>query len=157
MRLHSPGLGPFHILMDPEDLAGIHDVASQSRFCNEVLDLPPVESLAHLPRQALPNVRLLAVPDGFQQQFAQGFATILQPSQHVEHLTAQRLPGFIQLSQQRLVNVAFPGALCNEVPQVADFGLADAVNATEALFNAVRIPWKVVVDHQVGALQVNTL
>ena len=67
MRLHPPGLGPFHILMDPEDLAGIHDIASQCRFFNEILDLPPVESLAYLPRQALPNLGLLAVPDGFQQ------------------------------------------------------------------------------------------
>ena len=38
---------------------------------------------------------------------------------------------------------------------MADFRLADAVDAAEALLQAVRIPGQVVVDHQVGALQVD--
>ena len=40
---------------------------------------------------------------------------------------------------------------------MADLGLADAVNATEALLDAVRVPRQVVVDHQVRALQVDAL
>jgi hypothetical protein len=38
---------------------------------------------------------------------------------------------------------------------VADLGLADAVDAPEALFQPVRVPGQVVVDHQVGALEVD--
>src|SRR5208337_1747247 len=38
-----------------------------------------------------------------------------------------------------------------------DLGLADAVDATEALLQAVRIPGQVVVDHKVSALQVDSL
>ena len=38
---------------------------------------------------------------------------------------------------------------------MADFGLADAVNAAETLFQTVGVPGKVVVHHQVGALQVD--
>ena len=38
---------------------------------------------------------------------------------------------------------------------MADLRLADAVDAAEALFQAVRVPGQVVVDHQVGALQVD--
>ena len=40
---------------------------------------------------------------------------------------------------------------------MADLGLADAVDAPEALLDAVRVPGQVVVDHQVGALQVDAL
>ncbi|MCY1544271.1 hypothetical protein D9M68_801420 [compost metagenome] len=39
---------------------------------------------------------------------------------------------------------------------MADLGLADAVNAAKPLFQAVRVPRQVVVDHQVGVLQVHT-
>src|SRR5262249_11103278 len=43
-----------------------------------------------------------------------------------------------------------------EVPKVTHFGLADAMNAAEALLKSIRIPRQVVVDHQVGAaLQVH--
>ena len=38
---------------------------------------------------------------------------------------------------------------------MADLGLADAVDAAEALFQAVGVPGQVVVDHQVGALEVD--
>ena len=40
---------------------------------------------------------------------------------------------------------------------MADLGLADAVDAAEALLDPVRVPRQVVVDHQVGALQVQAL
>ena len=40
---------------------------------------------------------------------------------------------------------------------MAYLGLADAVDAAEALLNPVGVPWQVVVDHQVGALKVDPL
>ena len=40
---------------------------------------------------------------------------------------------------------------------MADLGLADAVDAAEALLDPVRVPGQVVVDHQVGALEVDAL
>ena len=38
---------------------------------------------------------------------------------------------------------------------MANLGLPDAVDATEALLDPVRIPRQVVIYHQVGSLQVN--
>ena len=38
---------------------------------------------------------------------------------------------------------------------MTDFGLANPVDAAEALLQPVRVPGQVVVDHQVGALQVD--
>ena len=40
---------------------------------------------------------------------------------------------------------------------MADLCLADAVDAPEALLQPVGVPGQVVVDHQVGALQVDAL
>ena len=40
---------------------------------------------------------------------------------------------------------------------MADLVLADAVDAAEALLDAVGVPRQVVVDHQVGALEVEAL
>ena len=51
------------------------------------------------------------------------------------------------------VNLALTGLLRHQIPQVADFGLADAIDAAEALLDPVGIPGQVVIDHQVGALQ----
>ena len=38
---------------------------------------------------------------------------------------------------------------------MAHLGLADAVDAAETLFDAVRVPRQIVVHHQVGALEVD--
>ena len=72
-----------------------------------------------------------------------------------KNLAAERLPGLFQLLEQPPVDVALAGLVGDQVPQVADLRLADAVDAAEALFQAVRVPGQVVVDHQVGALQVD--
>ena len=40
---------------------------------------------------------------------------------------------------------------------MAYFGLADAVDAAEALLDPVGVPRQVVVDHQVGALKIDAL
>src|ERR1700693_3404285 len=34
---------------------------------------------------------------------------------------------------------------------MANLSLADAVDAAEALFESIRIPWQIVIDHQMGA------
>ena len=86
-----------------------------------------------------------------------GLALELELAEHVEDLAAEGLAGLLQLLQQRAVDVALAGLLGHQVPQVADLGLADAVDAAEALLEAVGVPGQVVVDHQVGALEVDAL
>ena len=81
----------------------------------------------------------------------------LELAEHVEHLAAEGLAGFLDLVQEGAVDVALAGLLGDQVPEVADLGLADAVDAAEALFQAVGVPGQVVVDHEVGALEVDAL
>ena len=39
---------------------------------------------------------------------------------------------------------------------MADFLLSDTVDAAEALFEPIRIPWQVVVHHQIRILKIDT-
>ena len=53
------------------------------------------------------------------------------------------------------VNVTLAGLVRYQIPQMTDLRLADPVDTTEALLQPIRVPGQVVVDHQVGALQVD--
>ena len=89
------------------------------------------------------------------KQIAQRSALELELAEHVEDLAAQRLARLLKLLKQRAVNVAFSGLLGHQVPEVADLGLADAVDAAETLLDPVWVPGQVVIDHQVGTLQID--
>ena len=124
---------------------------SSSRSCKCVLVERVLDDLGK-PRA---HLRLLAVANGFDQQLAQRPAFELKLAEHVEHLAAERLARLLQLLQQPAIDVAFAGLLRDQVPEVADFGLADAVDAPEALLQPVRVPRQVVIHHQVRALKVD--
>ena len=54
-----------------------------------------------------------------------------------------------------MVHIAFASFFGDKIPEVADFDLADAVDASEALFESVGIPREVIIDHKVGGLEVD--
>ena len=108
-------------------------------------------------RQAGPHLGLIAVADRLDQQLAQRTPLELELAEHVEHLAAERLARLLELVQQLAIDVAFARLFRDQVPQVAHLGLADAVDAAEPLLEAVGVPRQVVVDHQVGALEVDAL
>ena len=88
-------------------------------------------------------------------QIPQGAVFEREPAEDVEDLAAQRAALFIEFLEEPLVDLAFAGVFGDEVPEVADLGLADAVDAAETLFEAIGVPGEVVVDHQVAALEVD--
>ena len=102
------------------------------------------------------HLGLLAVPDRLDQQVAQALPAE-GLTEHVEDLIAERLALLVQLLEEPLEDLALASVLGDEVPQVADLGLADAVNPAEPLLDAVRVPRQVVVDHEVSALKVDAL
>ena len=116
-----------------------------------------VEGIRDDLREAGTYLGALAIADRFDQEVTQGPPVELELAQYVEHLTAKRIAGLVQLLQQGTVDIALARLLGHEVPEVADFGLADAVDAAEALFEPVGVPRQIVVDHQVGALEVDAL
>ena len=151
VRLQAACVGPLHLLAHALHAAGVHRVVDELPLLEQVLQRRPVERLVDGGIEAGAHLRLLAVADGVEQKLAQRPSFELQLAEHVEDLAAERLPGLFQLLEQPPVDVV--GG--DQVPQVADLRLADAVDAAEALFQAVRVPGQVVVDHQVGALQVD--
>ena len=155
VRLQAARLGPLHLLAHALHAAGVHRVVDELPFLEQVLQCRPVERLVDGGIEARAHLRLLAVADGVEQQLAQRPSFELQLAEHVEDLAAECLPGLFQLLEQPPVDVALAGLVGDQVPQVADLRLADAVDAAEALLQSVRVPGQVVVDHQVGALQVD--
>ena len=121
----------------------------------QVLEVAAVERVVDDLREPGAHLGLIAVADRLDQQLAQRPALELELAEHVEDLAAQRLARLLELLEQRAVDVALAGLLGDEVPEVADLGLADAVDAAEALLEAVGVPRQVVVDHQVRALEVD--
>src|SRR5439155_14948490 len=98
-----------------------------------------------------------AVSDRLDQKVAESLSLELKLAQHVEDLAAQRGARLFQLLQERAVDVAFAGLFGHEIPEVANLRLADTVDASEPLLDAVRVPRQVVVHHQVRALEVDAL
>ncbi len=76
-------------------------------------------------------------------------------AQDVEDAAIEGFVDRFQLGEQAVINLALAGFLGDEVPEMADLLLADAVDAAEALFQAVRVPRQVVVHHQIGVLEVH--
>ena len=116
-----------------------------------------VQGIIHRLVEPGAHIWLVAVADGLQHEFTQRLVLEAHPAQHIEDLPAQRNTLFLQLLKEPLENLALARFAGNQVPQMADFRLANTVNASEALLQPVRIPGQVVIDHQVRSLQVDTL
>ena len=155
VRLEPAGLGPFHVLADCPDLAGVHRIGGQCPFFDQFADLIMVEGFLDNLVQLRPNIGPVAIPHGLQEQFPQWPIVESKLAENIEHLAAQCLAFLVELLQEPKIDFAFARALGDQVPQVANFGLSDTVNAAESLLQAVGVPGQVVIDHQVGALKVD--
>src|SRR5690606_9698467 len=155
MRLKTLRLGPLHL--DPQLMhAGRrHGVVGQLSALKQIQEMllidRPVDGLEELGLHVL----LLAVLDGLHQQVAQR-RSFKQFTQHVVNATAKGFPCGFQFLQQTRIDFALARVRSDEVPEMADLGLTDAVNSAEPLLDLVRVPRKVIVDHEVAALQVYT-
>jgi hypothetical protein len=112
----------------------------QGVLFEQVLELTSVEGVGHHLGEASAHLGLLTVADGLDQELAQRSALELELAQDIEHLAAEGLAGLLQLLQQGPVDIALPRLLGYEVPEMADLGLADAVDAAEALLQPVGVP-----------------
>ena len=137
--------------------ARAHHVARQGALGEHLVHVAAHRRLDLL-EEPLAHLGLVAVADRLEQQAAQ--RRVLEDAlvgEHVEDLVAERLALLLELVEQALEHLALAGLVGHQVPEVADLGLPDAVDAPEALLDAVRVPGQVVVHHEVGALQVDAL
>src|SRR5579871_125499 len=155
MRLKTARLGPFHLFADFAHLRCVHRVVRQRSFLDQLLDVLAVQGVVDLLRHLRAHFGALAITDCLDHQIAQRSIAELELAEHVEHLAAKRLAFALELFKDSGEDFALAGLLRDEVPEVADFGLPDAVNPAEALLEAVGVPRQIVIDGQMGALEVD--
>ena len=153
MRLQLVGFDSLHILPDGHDPVNIHGVLGESTFFQKLLQFLAVHGMVHHLPQPGANFGIIAVANGFDQQIPQVAIIESHFTQNIEHFAAK---GFFQFFKQTLEHHALSRFFRDQIPEMADFGLSDTVDTAKPLFQPVRIPGKVIVDHQVGALQVDT-
>src|SRR6266542_851480 len=149
VRLQAASFGPLHLLPDAVDAASIYGIVGEGTLFKEVLQPDAVEGALHNLREPCTHLGQFPIAHGFDEEFAQGTPVEYDFAKDVEHLPAERLACLLQLLQERLIDLALTGFVRHQVPQVAHLGLPNAVNAPEALLDAVRVPGQVVVHHQV--------
>src|ERR1700683_4745089 len=93
------------------------------------------------------DFRLVTIADRFDKQVAEPLL-VEKVAQDIEDPSAERLAFQFNFFKEPLVDIALAGLVREKIPQMADFGLPDAVDAPEPLFATVRIPGKIIVDHQ---------
>src|SRR5215831_11868545 len=105
-------------------------------------------------KQLRPHVFSFAVLNSLEQQIFERRA-FKQLAQHVVNPSSQSLAGSLQLLEQARVDLTFARLRSDEIPQMANFSLPYTMNASEALLDLVRVPWQIVIDHQMAALEVH--
>ena len=150
MRLQAAGLRALHLLADFATALRVHAFRRELALGDQLLDRVDIDRAIDLAEQLGLLLRPIAVADRIDQQIAQGVA-LEQFAEHVVDLAAKRRARLFQLFEQAAIDLAFARVGRAQVPEVTDLGLADAVDAAEALFEPVRVPRQVVVDHQVRA------
>jgi hypothetical protein len=157
MGLEPARLGPLHLLADSVDARGVHRILRERAVFEQLAQRVLIEGALDDLGEARAHFRLIAVAYRVDQQFANRAPFELHFAEHIEYLAAERIARLRELLEQLAVDVALARLLGDEVPQMADLGLADAVNTPETLLEPIRVPGQIVVDHQVGALKVDAL
>ncbi|MNZ54650.1 hypothetical protein D3C78_725570 [compost metagenome] len=152
--LELAGLGLLHLLLDRIEVGQAHVLLDQGIAAEDFAQMFGIQCAVDHLGQLGTGFRGITVADGFDQQILEG-DVVEGLAEHIEDLAAERLLLDFQLFEQLLEHRAFAGFLGDDVPQVADLGLADTVDTAETLLQAIRVPGQIVVDHQVGVLQVH--
>ena len=152
--LEAAGLGFFHLLLHGEEALGAHGFLGESVAVEDVAKCVAIEGVVDSLAETGANFRLVAVADGLEEQILEAVA-LEDFAKNVEDTAIERVALDAKFFEKPEIDIAFAGFLGDEIPEVADLLLADAVDAAEALFEAIRIPRQVVVHHQVGVLEVD--
>ena len=105
-----------------------------------------------------PSFWPVTVADCVDKQVFEGTAVEgVGVAEHVEEVAVIGFGHSVDFFEQPVKHIAFASVAGNQVPEVADLALTDTVNATESLFDAIGVPGQIIVDHEVGTLQVEPL
>ncbi len=77
-------------------------------------------------------------------------------AENIKDLSAQCGAFFFNFFQELEENLTFASVIGDQVPQMANLFLPDSMNSPKSLFKPIRIPEQVIVNHEVGILQIDT-
>ena len=138
-RLESLRLGAFHFEAEFLDPGLGHGVVGQRTALEKIQEMLLVDRAVDPLEEPRLDILALSVLDGLEQEVLQR-RPLEQLAEHIVDAPAERFARGLQLLQEPCVHLAFAGIGGNQIPQVADLGLPDAVDAPEALLDLVRVP-----------------
>ena len=147
-------LGFFHFLLDRVEFLQPHVLLDQGVSPQDLLQPLGIQDAFDFSLHFGLYFRVFSAADGFHQKVLQGHV-VEGVAQDIEYLAAQGLLFHFDLVEELLKHCPFAGFVGHQVPQMADFGLADSMDSAEPLLQPVGVPGKVVVDHEVCVLQVH--
>ncbi len=100
---------------------------------------------------------VITITDRLKQQIAQRLFAKRHLSENIKYLATKGVTFFIEFAEQALEHLALTGVRCDEIPQMTDLGLTNAMNASEALLKSIGIPRQIVIDHEMRTLQIDAL
>src|SRR6476646_10026133 len=151
MRLQTPCLRTLHVIADLPHFGCIHAVVCQCTLFEQFLTMLSVRQIIDDLMQTGLHVRLITIPDRLDEKISEALLAE-KLAENIEDASAEGLPLQLDFFEETLVHITFARLVRQQVPEMTHFGLADPVNAAEALFEAVRVPRQVIVDHQVCTL-----
>src|SRR5688572_29448522 len=92
--LEPPRLRALHIFPNAGNAAGVHSVVGKRPFFQEILKMRTIHGMFYGLSQTCPNLGLISITDGFDQEIPQRLPLELQLAKNVENLPAERFPGF---------------------------------------------------------------
>ena len=153
--LQPAGLGPLHERPDAVVRTKVREATHERTLLEHSLELESDLTLDDLVHDAKAD-RLLVLADGEDEQVLEADVH-LRVAEDVVHLVPVHATLLLDLLEEPLEDHSFACLMCDEVPKVARQWLADAVDTTEPLLDAVGVPRKVVVHHEVRYLEIHTL
>src|SRR5262245_38228247 len=96
----------------------------------------------------------VSIADSFNKEILK--ADVLKDfTKNVEDAAFKRIALDFKLFEESVINSALACLIGYKIPEMADLLLSDAVYTAKALFETVWIPRQIIIDHQIGVLEVH--
>ena len=150
MRLQLTSLGAVHLVPNLAHTGTVQGFVNKIAVFNQAAQMFNVEFRVNYLVELCFDFGLVALANGFNQQFAER-AVLEHLAKDIKDSTAQGFALLRELLQKAMEDVSLARFNRDKIPQMTALGLADAVDSTEALLDAIGVPREVVIHHEMRA------
>ncbi len=144
--LEAAGFGAVHLLLHPVEAGGGERFLGEGVAFEQRLQVGVIEAVFDLAVEVGADRGILVVADRLDEQVAEAFL-LEDLAEHVEDLALEGVAFGGDLLEEAVPDGALAGFAGHEAPEVAGFGLPDAVDPAKALLQPVGVPRQVIIDH----------